>query len=161
MKRNLWILLPLALLVGCDHTTKDWASSELAQGRVVELVPGILDLSYVQNHDVAFNALRWVPEGVLLPALLLLGTAFAIALTVWSLRGEHTLWQRVGFALVAAGAIGNVIDRWANGFVTDFIHLHHWPVFNVADICVSTGVALLLWLQWREGRRAPPGTAPA
>ena len=52
---------------------------------------------------------------------------------------------RVGFALMLAGALGNLADRIAHGEVTDFIKVPHWPAFNVADSSITIGVALLLW----------------
>jgi len=66
---------------------------------------------------------------------------------------------RLGLVLILAGALGNLGDRLFRGYVVDFIHVSHWPVFNVADICVSVGAALLLWAQWVKGH--DPGARPA
>ena len=52
--------------------------------------------------------------------------------------------QHVGFAFVLAGALGNVVDRAVRGYVVDFIHVRHWPVFNVADSAITLGVVMLL-----------------
>ena len=54
------------------------------------------------------------------------------------------LWLPTG--MLVGGALGNLIDRIANGAVTDFIKLPHWPAFNVADICITVGVFVLLWV---------------
>ncbi len=59
--------------------------------------------------------------------------------------------------LVLAGAIGNLADRLARGYVVDFIHVHHWPVWNVADAWVVLGVGALMIAAIRA---APPAAAP-
>ncbi len=57
--------------------------------------------------------------------------------------------------LLLGGAVGNLIDRVRDGAVTDFIKLPHWPAFNVADIAITFGVLVLLWvLEQQDGRRA-------
>ena len=48
----------------------------------------------------------------------------------------------MAYALLLAGALGNLSDRLFRGYVVDFIHLHHWPIFNVADICIVVGALL-------------------
>jgi signal peptidase II len=60
------------------------------------------------------------------------------------------LWLPTG--MLVGGALGNLIDRIANGVVTDFIKLPHWPAFNVADMSITFGVLVLLWVL--EGPRA-------
>ncbi len=50
---------------------------------------------------------------------------------------------RAALLLVTAGAVGNYIDRLARGYVVDFVYLHHWPVFNVADVYVTAGAIML------------------
>jgi signal peptidase II len=57
-----------------------------------------------------------------------------------------------------AGAAGNLLDRIFRGYVIDFIHVRYWPVFNVADICITAGVILFLWkgLRW-EAKGGEPG----
>ena len=60
----------------------------------------------------------------------------------------------IGFSLVLAGALGNVIDRIDRGYVIDFIHLSYWPIFNVADVCVVFGL-IALGLSRSRTRPAP------
>ena len=50
-------------------------------------------------------------------------------------------WHSVG----TTGAVGNLYDRFTQGYVVDFLHLHHWPVFNVADSCITVGAVMLAW----------------
>ena len=138
------MLVSVILLVGCDHATKGMAKGELDDGSTHELIRGVLDLRYVENTDIAFNLLRWVPETIRAPALLVAG-AFAVIVLSFLLfrrRGEPRL-HRLALVLVTAGAIGNYLDRVVRGYVVDFVHIHHWPVFNVADVYITAGYILL------------------
>ena len=138
------LLVVSAALVGCDHASKAMAQQELGGGRIIELVSGVLDLRYTENHDVAFSMLRdvsiphksWVLGSV--SGIVLLGT-----LVAWWRRRRAPWPEPIGYALVVAGAVGNVIDRFTRGFVVDFIHLKHWPVFNVADVVIVVGIFVL------------------
>jgi len=157
---RLSMLVSVIFLVGCDHATKGIAKGELDGGSVRELIRGVIDLRYVENTDVAFNLLRWVPESIRAPGLLLFG---AIALLTLGLllfygRGQPRM-LRWALVLVTAGAIGNYADRVARGYVVDFVHLHHWPVFNVADVYITVGYVLLalgLLVYRRRGATAQP-----
>jgi signal peptidase II len=141
--------------VGCDHATKIAAETALRQRPDLSVVPGLLDLSYTENRSIAFSALERLslhPPSWALVSLALVTTAAVLVL--WT-RQRRAGWAvHSGFALIVAGALGNAIDRAAHGYVVDFIYLHRWPVFNLADILVVAGVALLATR--RELRRALP-----
>jgi signal peptidase II len=68
-------------------------------------------------------------------------------LLIWALRTDSTA-ERIGLAMIAGGALGNALDRYREGAVTDFLDFHyggwHWPTFNMADVAIVCGVALLL-----------------
>jgi signal peptidase II len=67
------------------------------------------------------------------------------------------VWPRLALGLVAGGAIGNVIDRFRQGYVTDFLDFKFWPVFNVADSCIVVGVLVLAAYLWRQDMAASRG----
>ena len=141
---RLSMLASLVSLVGCDHATKGIAKGELDGGSARELIRGVVDFRYVENTDVAFNLLRWVPESIRAPGLLLFGAIALLTLGVLLFHGRgQPRMHRWALVLVTAGAIGNYADRVARGYVVDFVHLHHWPVFNVADIYITVGCVLL------------------
>ena len=148
------ILAALATLVGCDHVTKFAAKAELENHAPRQLIASLLDLQYVQNTDVAFNLLRWIPERVRAPLLMALGVLALPALGVAVMRKPVRGAKGAAFLLILAGALGNYADRLFRGYVVDFIHVSHWPVFNVADVLVTVGVALLCWTSLRE-RQTP------
>jgi signal peptidase II len=159
LSAHLSVFASLSFLVGCDHATKGIAKAELDGGGARELIPGVVDLRYVENTDVAFNLLRWIPETIRFPLLLVFGAIALLALGVLLFRGSREpRLRRLALVLVTAGAIGNYADRAVRGYVVDFLHVHHWPVFNVADVYVSAGYVLLA-LGFLVYRRAGTGTA--
>lgn len=149
-------------LVGCDHATKLAAESALGQRGPLELVPGVLDLRLAHNDDTAFSLLRDVelPHRGLVFAIVPLLTLALVLLFAWRRRNSASFVERIAFALVTAGALGNVVDRVRRGYVIDFIHVSHWPVFNVADVIIAIG-GIMLAIAGLRRHRAPPGDAPA
>jgi signal peptidase II len=138
------VLLTLSLF-GCDHATKLAAEQSLSGGRAVNVVSGVLELRFAPNPDTAFSLLRTFGIAPA-PSVLIAASALALAgvVAMWiATRKRASRAQHVGFALVLAGALGNVVDRAMRGYVVDFIHLTRWPVFNVADIAVVAGAILL------------------
>jgi signal peptidase II len=153
--RRLALLLGLTLLVGCDHATKLAAKSALEGQGPRQVVHGVLDLRYTENTDVAFNLLRTVPERVRAPLLVALGAAAVLGLLgALLLRRAELGLARVALLFVTAGAVGNYLDRILRGYVVDFVHVPHWPVFNVADAYVTVGGIVLAWSAMKLPRRA-------
>lgn len=143
------LLCSLAL----DHLTKWWAQAHLVEGAClpeacVSVFGTPVRLHLIYNTGAAFSAGEGF--GWLLAPLATAVAAFLLALA-WSTQDRRL---GVGYSLVASGALGNVIDRvvraehgFATGGVVDFIDLRVWPIFNLADVAVVIGVALLLLLQ--------------
>jgi signal peptidase II len=158
LSARLAVFVSLGFLVGCDHATKGVASAELGAGSVRELVRGVVDLRYVENTDVAFNLLRWVPETIRRPGLLFFGAVAVVALVLLLIRARgQPRMRRWALVLVTAGAVGNYLDRLVRGYVVDFVHVEHWPVFNVADAYVTVGVLLMaIGFLCRRPSDAPP-----
>lgn len=149
-----WLLMLFTLaMVGCDHATKAVAQAALEHRRAVSLVPGVLDLHYAENRDTAFSLTRLLHfpgKGAVLVALSLIG--LSVVLVAWWRRRRASTAEQVAYALIVAGAVGNAIDRAGRGYVIDFIEIHRWPIFNVADIAVVVGALLLGVLALRGAR---------
>ena len=156
----------VALLVGCDHATKLAAEATLRDRAPLQIVPGVMDLTYTENHGVAFSALERLaihPAAWLLVLFALAATA--VVVTVWIRQGRRaSAVEHAGFALVVGGAMGNALDRLARGAVVDFVHVRFWPVFNVADVLVAVGLGLLLLARSRaraaRAQRPPASGVP-
>jgi len=130
-----------------DQLTKWWiVKLVMNPPSVIEVTP-FFNLVLGLNRGVSFgmfssdsNLSRW-----LLTALAL---AIVCVLAVWLWRAEKP-WLAVALGLIIGGAIGNVIDRAMVGAVVDFLDFHaadyHWPAFNVADMGITCGAAVLIW----------------
>src|SRR5579859_4796670 len=151
-----WLLGVLLVgLVGCDHATKAAARATLGAGRVVTVVPNLLDLRYAENHGTAFSVFEHA-RGATTAMLVVVSIVAVAAIAVfWWKRRTARPSTQIACALVVAGAIGNVADRVVRGYVVDFVHLHHWPIFNVADVAITLGVAMLLFASMARARDAP------
>ena len=135
-----------AVVVIIDQLTKHLVRSGIDQGDVDKLIPPV-KLVHVRNTGVAFSLFSGGGTLVLVFTLL----ALVVLVGYLSLRPErHLLWLPTG--MLVGGAIGNLIDRISSGAVTDFIKLPAWPAFNVADMSITFGVFVLLWvLESRRG----------
>jgi signal peptidase II len=138
-----WVSLPILFF---DQLTKYWAQTHLQTRGMIEVIPDLLNLTYVRNTGIAFGLFGGNNLLFLMLALGLLGGAFYYARIFDWQRREVNL---VG-ALLLAGAVGNLIDRVAYGYVIDFIDvnlvIYRWPVFNIADSCITLSV---LWIFYR------------
>jgi signal peptidase II len=129
-----------AVVVGLDQLTKHTLGTWIRPGQVRHVIPG-LKLVYERNTGVAFSflagtgALVYVVTGVALVALV----SFMLMRP-----GRGLLWLPTG--MLVGGAVGNLIDRVARGAVIDFIKLPHWPAFNVADMSITFGVIILVFV---------------
>ncbi|WP_051341043.1 signal peptidase II [Azospirillum halopraeferens] len=129
--------------------------------RVVDVTP-FFNLTLGFNRGVSFGLLG---DGAAGPWLLSsLALAIVALLGVWASRTTSRA-ESGALGAVIGGAVGNVVDRVRQGAVTDFLDLHafgwHWPTFNVADIGITGGVAMLLLHGWRHGRRTPEPPQPS
>jgi len=138
-----WVFLAIAsAILICDQVVKAVARASLQLGQPVPLVPGLVRLVMVHNTGAAFGLFQGGRPVFVLTSLLVL---FVIA-AYWR-RVRPTAWPVViALAMIAGGSIGNLIDRALVGQVTDFFDFMFvdFPVFNVADMGIVGGVALLM-----------------
>lgn len=134
--------LGMAGLVAGDQLTKLWAVNCLQKVGTKPLLGDFVNFTFVTNNGAAFNILQG--QKVLLIAVPLIFSAVCIALI--AMRKMHSVIGNISLMLIAAGGIGNLIDRIFRGYVVDFIYVEkiHFAIFNVADSCVCVGVALLV-----------------
>jgi len=142
-----YLLLVAATLV-LDRWTKVLIQKRFDLNESIPVIDGFFNITYVRNTGVAFGIFSSISS----PAksvLLSVFTAFAAVVVVtYSVRSpaRNRLLQ-VALGLILGGALGNLYDRLAYGYVVDFLEFYagsyHWPSFNVADSAISVGVALL------------------
>ena len=142
----LWAVAGAVLVL--DRLTKLWAERALVEPH--DVIEGALTLRLVTNSGGAFSLGDRAP---LLFALAAILVSAAIAIT--SLRPRPTIYA-VSLGLILGGAIGNLLDRALrgprlSGGVVDFVDLHVWPVFNLADSAIVIGAGLLAFAAVREG----------
>lgn len=137
-RRHLLLLSVSLSVLLFDQLTKVWIRSFLALG---ESFPSDwpVRFTYVQNTGIAF--------GIKANQIFLVFVTMAVVLSLLFVSIRYHMFQtravRLGLALMMGGATGNLIDRVGLGYVTDFVDLQVWPVFNVADSAVVVGVGLL------------------
>lgn len=139
-------------VIALDQLTKWLVRANLVLFERVPLLP-FLDITHIRNRGAAFGILNDLPEGVRIPlfALVLVLAIFVISMFLKKAEsGDRILI--FSLSLIMGGAIGNSIDRFRLGYVTDFIDFHwfgdpnyHWPPFNVADSAITIGVILILF----------------
>ena len=129
-----------AVVIALDQLTKHTVATGIVPGEEKKFLP-LVHLVHVRNTGVAFSIFSGGGT------LVLVFTLLALAMLVgYFARHPERPWLWVPTGMLVGGAIGNLIDRIANGAVTDFIKLPHWPAFNVADMSITFGVLALLWV---------------
>lgn len=141
------ILVALVFLL--DRGSKLWVQHVLWPGESVQVIRGVISLTYIHNPGAAFG-------------LFAHQTAFFIGVSILVVAGTTGYYlyrktlpraQQVALALICGGALGNLWDRMHYGEVIDFLHLAFWPVFNLADVAIVSGTGLLVLLIWRAGEQ--------
>jgi signal peptidase II len=132
--------LVAAVVLALDQLTKHTIASGIAVGQEKKFLPGVTLVHY-RNTGVAFSIFSSGGTLVLVFTL----AALALLFGYFILHPDRP-WLWIPTGMLVGGAIGNLIDRVANGAVTDFIKLPHWPAFNVADMSITFGVLALLWV---------------
>ncbi|MGZ8161832.1 MAG: signal peptidase II [Methylobacter sp.] len=141
-----WLWLSLLTLI-LDQGSKLAIDKSMQLYQSIPVMP-YFNLTYVHNTGAAFSFLseaggwqRWFFAGLAL--------VISVVITIWLVRlKSHETLLAVALALVLGGAVGNLIDRLAYGYVIDFLDVYyqdwHWPAFNIADSAITLGVILMI-----------------
>jgi signal peptidase II len=152
--RSLRVSLAIAAaVVLVDQLTKEWALDALADEPI--------DVVWTLRFNLAFNKGMAFSQGSGLgPIIGVVALCVIVALLVSVGRSSSRLYP-LAVGLITGGAVGNLLDRlfrepgWLRGAVVDFIDVQWWPIFNVADICVTVGGALLLFTSLQGSQPEP------
>jgi signal peptidase II len=155
-----WLALSLVLIL-LDQLSKHWALVNLQYNQPVAVIEGFWNWTLVYNYGAAFSFLsdaggwqRWFFSG--------LAVLISAVLVFWLSRTPRGDWRTaLPFALIVAGALGNLIDRVRFGYVVDFVdwylgftELPHWPAFNIADACIVVGAVLMVLFSFKPAPAA-------
>ena len=143
--------LVLALVVVLDQVTKALVRGGIEVGEEDSVLPAV-SLVHVRNTGVAFGAFS---GGGIIVVVLVAAALSALLYYFVTHVDKRLVWLPTGMLL--GGSIGNIIDRVRDGAVTDFVKLPAWPAFNVADISITFGVLVLLWVIEQSDREARDG----
>ena len=164
MRRSgFWTLATFIVLL--DQWTKHLVECYLPARDKIVLIPGVLELTHVRNPGTAFGLFGG--GGGYLSIVAIAAAVFIVSYWRYLKRQPRppSIWLLCGLAMPLGGAIGNLIDRLRYGQVTDFIYLHLWPVFNVADSAITIGAVLVafhfFFIQDRRTVAAPAGESVA
>ena len=144
MKRKIIIPFAVLVLIAVDQLVKLYIVSDFKLGQVKSFIPHLVSLTYLQNTGAAFSMLenqQW------LFSLVIGGAVYYL------IKHLHaSKWMLAGLTLVIAGGLGNFIDRIRQGFVVDMFQLDfiNFAIFNVADMYLTFGVAILLLMILKE-----------
>ncbi len=140
-----WYALAIVVIV-LDQISKQWISATLTYGEPV-VFTSFFNFTLLHNPGAAFSFLsdaggwqRWF--------FTVVAAVVSVVLVIWLARVSEKRYEALALALILGGAIGNLYDRVALGYVVDFIVVHYqdyyWPAFNIADSAITVGAALLI-----------------
>ncbi len=141
--RPVWVVAAVGAIVAVDQLTKAWAVATLADGPV-HVFGDTVKFELARNSGSAFSRFQGYT-----PVLAILAIVIT-TLIARAVRHASDRWVIIGLVLVLGGALGNLTDRFARspgflrGYVVDFVSVGWWPLFNVADSCVTIGAIVLV-----------------
>ncbi|MBI4974338.1 MAG: signal peptidase II [Candidatus Omnitrophica bacterium] len=144
-------VLTASVVLVLDRLTKYVVMKTLSQGQSIKVVPGIFHISLVLNKGSAFGLFKG--QRLLFVSLSILAVFFIISYIWRNIRQYSSISFALG--LILAGAIGNLIDRLAFGYVIDFLDFRIWPVFNIADSAIPIGTMIFIWKILKRKRCIP------
>jgi len=144
-----------------DRVSKLVAEHRLSGRPPIVLIPHVLDLTFTTNTGGAFGLFGGQSWLFVVASVAVAGTIVVMSTRVTRMS------TAVGLGMILGGALGNLTDRilhgpGVSGMVTDFIHLHNWPVFNAADSAIVLGAATIVVAGlWGEREESPPPAEPS
>ena len=130
----------ILILTICDQLLKSWVASSIVLGGSKQLIPGIIELTNLRNSGAAWSIFEGQQTFFTIITII---TIIVIGYFIWQYRKNVPML--IGLSLIMAGTIGNFIDRLRQGYVVDMFETTfiNFPIFNIADMCLTIGV---IWL---------------
>lgn len=150
-----------ALIVLADQLFKGWIVANITLGGELAFIPGLLQLTHVHNYAAAFSMFG----GMRIPIIIITCLVCAAIIVALIIKKPRSGWQRFALMLILGGAVGNLIDRIALGYVVDMFQtlFMNFPVFNIADCAIVVGgilfcICILLEDTGKKKKKAEPFT---
>ncbi len=143
----MYFYIPILVFLLIDQFVKYLVRSNMVQGQSIPILQNIFHLTYIENPGAAFGILANHRLLFLLLTAVITGIMFYLYLQLNNKKSPTAF----SLALVISGALGNFIDRFFRGTVTDMFDFQIWPIFNIADICICLGLAGLCYLLLIKG----------
>lgn len=143
------ILGVAAIVFGLDQISKYFVLKYIPLEGSWDYLPWLarlFRLTFITNTGAAFGMF---PQMGMILMVVAVTVIIAIATFSHHLPTDN-IWIRICLGLQLGGAMGNLIDRLIHGYVVDFVDISFWPIFNIADVCIVTGVAILAYFLWDE-----------
>ena len=142
-------IIPICLITFlADRISKHLIVSSLKVGKSVTIIKNFFSITLAKNTGIAFSLL----EGKI--GIIILLTILVILLLLEMLKKENKEKEKICYAVIIGGAIGNLLDRLLYGYVIDFLDFkifgYDYPIFNIADSCIVIGIILLLIISFTE-----------
>ena len=155
-RRALATVAIVACTIGCDRVSKHFAARELRDSPRQSYLADTLRIEYVENRGGFLGLGASLPESTR-TLIFVFGTAvMLVGLTFGLVRLDKTTCATVGLSLIWSGGVSNLVDRLAHGRVVDFLNVGFGPlrtgIFNVADLAITCGIALVLLTGWAAKR---------
>jgi signal peptidase II len=130
----------ILILTICDQLLKSWVASSIVLGGSKQLIPGIIELTNLRNSGAAWSIFEGQQTFFTIITIIAI---IVIGYFIWQYR--KNIPMLIGLSLIMAGTIGNFIDRLRQGYVVDMFETTfiNFPIFNLADMCLTLGV---IWL---------------
>ena len=130
----------ILILTICDQLLKSWVASSIVLGGSKQLIPGIIELTNLRNSGAAWSIFEGQQTFFTIITIIAI---IVIGYFIWQYRKNISVL--IGLSLIMAGTIGNFIDRVRQGYVVDMFETTfiNFPIFNIADMCLTIGV---IWL---------------
>lgn len=137
----MYFLIPFLGLLIADQAVKHLIRTTMVQGQSIPIIENIFHITYIENPGAAFGILANQRMLFLILTAVIVGVMIYL---YFSLSNKKSL-TAISLGIVVSGAIGNFIDRFMQGTVTDFLDFRIWPIFNIADIAICVGLALICY----------------
>lgn len=150
MDHKLKFALIVLFGVFLDQATKFLVIKYIPLFGSIGIIPGFFDLTHLRNPGGAFGFLSGKSQNIRVFVFIFMAF-LALFLILWFYKttNENLKWLRASYAMIFAGAVGNLIDRIRFGYVVDFLDVYiknmHWPAFNAADSYITIGMGIIVY----------------